>query len=672
MIVNGKEVNINYKAAYNVQQKIDTKEEIPETAKVEVSKKELKDLSQAYNDMGGYNEAAMYGDMYGSENTLLTGLNATENRFNYYQTFEDMASCPFIHRGLEVIADDACQKNVDGDTVKVYSDDEEIKEILEELFHEKLNLNKELWSIIYETITLGDNFYEVVPDSYENPTEIARIRYLDPRKVNRIEKNGKLAFYTYKTELDNNNDYSTGLDISSQKQQKQEIVYKLQPWQIIHFKISDKKFYPYGGSLLSAGVRTYRRYTMLEDAILVYRLARVPERRVFKIDIGNLSTSEGMRAVQRIKDNNRSRSIMDEKGNIQKNAVALSLLDDIYIPVREGQAGTEVTTLQPGVGLNNIDDIRMFRDELLWTLNIPPEYLGYTSDGGVAPGQKGSLAMQDIRFARFIERIQYYVEEGLTKLAAIELFFKKKKKGDLKNFRLELTPPSNVKEVMDIEYLNQKMTLISTMLGTQLFPKDFILKYVMKMSKKEIADINLQREIEAGQMQNGAMGMGMGMDTGMGAGMGMGMDTGAPAGSTAPAMSVKTENLTPKTMVNVFGKDILIEKKEDYSKLMKALDEYNQEKENNLIKEEIDESISTNEFMSKIKSLLIKEIAVTTNKTAIPLYYENELGGLNYKDSEFTVFGKSKKRSGPQSKNSPRMITEEVVRKLPSYQKANR
>lgn len=658
MIINGKEVNINYRAAQTVQQKIDVQEEIPETAKVEVSKKDLKDLNQIYNDAGGYNEAAMYGDMYGSQTTLMTGLNATENRYNYYQTFEQMADCPFLHRGLQVISDDACQKNVDGDTVKIYSDDEEIKEILEELFHEKLNLNKELWSIIYETIKLGDNFYEVIPDDYEHPTEIARIRYLDPRKVNRIEKNGKLAFYTYKTELEDK-DYATGT--TSQKDRKQEVIYKLQPWQIIHFKIADKDFYPYGGSLLKPGVRTYRQYSMLEDAILVYRLARVPERRVFKIDIGNLSTSEGMRAVQRVKDNNRSRSIIDEKGNIQRNAFAQSLLDDIYIPVREGQAGTEVTTLQPGVGLNNIDDIRLFRDALLWTLNIPPEYLGYTSDGNAGMAGKGSLAMQDVKFARFVERVQYYIEEGLVKLASIELFFKKKKRADLKNFKLELTPPSNVKEVMDIEYLNQKMTLISAMLGTQLFPKDFILKYVMKMSKKEIADINLQRDIEAGQMQAG----GMGMDP-MGGGMmggGMPMDNGM-GGAPAPMMSVQTENLDPEKMVKLFGKDVLIEHKEDYAKLMKALDEYNKEKEEKLIKEEVDESISNNEFLTRVRGMLIDDQIKTTNKTATALYYENELGGLLFGESSFKVFSKPKKRTGPKSKNSPSMITEEVIKKL--------
>lgn len=663
MIINGKEVNIDYRAAQTIQQHLDVSPEIPETAKVEVSKKDIKELNQTFDSgVANYNEALMYGNMYGTENQLLTGLNASENRANYYQVFDQMDGCPFIHRGLQVIADDACQKNIDGDTVKVYSDDEDIKEILEKLFHERLNLNKELWSIFFETCKLGDNFYEVIPDSYEHPTEISRIRYLDPRKTNRIEKNGKLAFYTYRTDLDTS-DYSTG--INNDNKAKQEVIYKLQPWQVIHFKITDKKFAPYGGSLLSPGVQAYRRYSMLEDAMLVYRLARVPERRVIKVDIGNLSTAEGMRAIQKIKDNNRAHSILDEKGNIQKNAVALSLLDDMYIPVREGQSGTEVTTLQPGVGLNNIDDIRHFRDEILWILNIPPEYLGFTSDqGGGAMAGKGSLAMQDVKFARFIERIQYYVEEGLTKIAAIELFFKKKKKADLKNFKLELTPPSNVKEIMDIEYLNQKINLVSAMLGTQLFPKDFILKYVMKMSRKEISDINLQRDIEASAL---AAQMSAGGDMGMG-GMPMGGDMGMggmPMGAApSPMMSVKTEEFSPKTMVSIFGKEVLIEHKEDYAKIVKAYEEYKKEKENNLLKEEVEESISNNEFMSKIKDLLIKKEKIKTNKAASNLYYENELGGLNFTKNQFSIYGKPKKRTGPKSIKSSRIITEEIVRDL--------
>ena len=653
MIINGKLVEEDsrkyYKHSQQIQQRIDQINELPETTKVELPKKELRELDTRLNNFGYDSFNSQFGDAFGTQSTTLNNKLSPENRAAYYDMYEEMAACPFLARGLQTIADDGTQKNVEGDTVKVYSNDEDIKDILDELFHIRLNLNKELWSIFFETCKIGDNFYEIIPDSYEHPTQVARIRYLNPERVNRVEKNGKLAFYTYKTDYSDDKDFSNALEVDKKNQ---EVFYKLQPWQIVHFKIANKKFAPYGGSLLDAGVRTYRRYSMLEDAMMIYRLARVPERRIFKIDCGNLSTTEANRYINKIKNNYRNSQIMDDKGNINRNAAAMSLTQDIFVGTREGQQGTEITTLAPGTALNNIDDIRFFRDELLWTLNIPPEYLGFTSDSGSSMAGKGSLAMQDVKFARFIERIQYYIEEGLTKIAAVELFFKKKKKADLQNFRIELTPPSNVKEIMDIEYLNQKISLISAMLGTNLFPKDFILKYVMKMTKKEIADINLQKDIEmaslaaqAGGMAGGGMPMGgdmggmpMGGDMG---GMPMGGDMGA---APAPMMSVKTEELTPATMVKVFGKDVLLENKEDYSKLMKAYEEYKKEKEANLIKEEVEESLSNNEFLDKVRNLIIKEELEPYNDSGLALFYENELGGLKFGDNKFSIYKKEEKK----------------------------
>ena len=630
MIVNGKEISINYKASQQIQQKIDITPEIPDSAKVELPKKELKELKDEFSNY--YNSISLQNfDGYGSSNNTfsLNGTNANNvNRAEYYDAFQEMSECNFVHRGLQLIADDGSQKNIEGNVVKVYSDDEDTKDILENLFYKRLNLNKELWSIMYETCKLGDNFYEIIPDSYEHPTQIVRIRYLNPKKVNRIEKNGKLAFYTYYADYDSENTPNYFSDDLSNKD-KQDMVYKLEPWQIIHFKISDKDFYPYGGSLLKSGLKAFRRLMMLEDGMVIYRLARVPERRVFKIDVGNLSTSEANRAIGKIKDNYRSNQVMDDKGNINKTAAALSLTQDIFVPIREGQSGTSIETLQAGTGLQNIDDIKYFRDEILWTLNIPSEYLGLTEN---AQTGKGSLAMQDVKFARFVERVQYYIEEGLTKIAAIELFFKKKKKNDLNNFRIELTPPSNVKEIMDIEYLNQKMGLIQSMQSTQLFPTDYILKYVMKLSRKEISDIKFFKSLEApagGDMGMGGMGMPMGGGMDMSAGAPP-MDTGGMP-QTPPAMSVTTEN-----MVQLFGKDVLIENKNDFAKLMKLVEEYEEEKKS-------ENQESSVEILKSIKEIIGEKEIIKTNNVTSNLYYENELGGLEFGKS-FKIFSKKNKK----------------------------
>lgn len=649
MIINGKEISVDYRAAQNIQQKLDITPEIPETAKVELPKKEVKELKDDYSNF--YNNISLqnFSDSYGSANNTfsLNGNNANNvNRAEYYDTFQEMSECNFIHRGLQIIADDGCQKNIEGNVTKVYSDDEEIKGILEDLFNKRLNLNKELWSIIYETCKLGDNFYEVIPDSYEHPTQIVRIRYLNPKKVNRIEKNGKLAFYTYYSEYEKENTPNYFSDVSDKKEQ-QDTVYRLEPWQIIHFKISDKDFYPYGGSLLKSGIKAFRRLMMLEDGMVIYRLARVPERRVFKIDVGNLSTHEANKAINKIKDNYRSNQVMDDKGNINKTAAALSLTQDIFVPIREGQSGTSIETLQAGTGLQNIDDIKYFRDEILWTLNIPSEYLGLSENN---QGGKGSLAMQDVKFARFVERIQYYIEEGLTKIAAIELFFKKKRKSDLNNFRIELTPPSNVKEIMDIEYLNQKMSLIQSMASTNMFPTEYILKYVMKLSKKEISDIKFFKSLETqpqGDMGMGLGGSGMGMMGGMDMGIGanasnIDANAGMTNSASMPSMSVTTEN-----MVKLFGKDVLIENKEDFAKLMKLTEEFERQ-------QELDNKENSIEILKEVQEILGSKEELKTNDITSTLYYENELGGLTFGKS-FKIFSKNKK-SGKKEK----IIEEEV------------
>ena len=653
MLINGKEVEVDFRRAAQIQDAVNKTSQLPDNSKVEVNKQELKDLqsftTNTFENFDGYGI---------NNNMLLTGKKSKENRKDYYSTYQEMSETNFIHRGLQVIADDASQKNVDGHTIKVYSDDDETKEILSNLFYERLNVDKELWSIIYETCKFGDNFYEIIPDSYKNPTMVARIRYLEPERVNRIEKNGKLAFYTYTADTTDPEDILFNVQPTNPKNKDEDkVIYKLEPWQIIHFRIIDKDFYPYGGSLLKAGVKAFRRLQLLEDGITIYRLARVPERRVFKIDCGNLPQSEANRQVQRIKDNYRTSQILDDKGNINRQASALSLTQDIFIPVREGSSGTEVTTLQGGTALNNIDDIRYFRDQVLWTMNIPPEYLGFTSDQSGGSQGRSSLAMQDIKFSRFVERIQFCIEEGLVKIAAIELFFKKKKKDDLRNFKIELTPPSNIKEIMDLEYATNKINLIQSMNSTGLFPRKFILQYVMKMTKKEIDNLMFFKDLEmqANQAQENAFigGMGSGGVEAMPT-----QPTETPAETPAQS-SINTEELEKK-MVKIFGKDILIENKEDFVKLIKAAEDYNKslKQKKETITEEIEEEYST--VLAEFSNIITGEKKVkTTNEQAISMIYENELGGLNYDNKSYLIYETPRKRSGPKS-GSSQFLYEEI------------
>ncbi len=654
MIVNGKDINVNFRKAEEIQKRMNPVDALPETLKVEASQKEIKELESFDAD------ALMNADFSFQNNNTFLSKEGRINRKEYYQTFQDMSNCNFIHRGLQIIADDCSQKNQEGHTVKINSDDDEIKEILEDLFYNRLNFNKELWSIVYETCKLGDNFYEVIPDSYEKPTMVARIRYLDPTKVNRIEKNGKLAFYTYSTETQDENNTFNYVNTDLKDDENKNIVYKLEPWQIIHFRIADKDFYPYGGSLLKSGVKVYNRLQLLEDGMVIYRMARVPERRVFKIPVGNLPKNEALRYVQKIRDSYRTSQVLDENGNIDRKAAALAITQDIFLPVKDNGATTVIDTLQAGNALNNIDDIKYFKDQILWTMNIPPEYLGSSDGNGAGAGGRGSLAMQDIKFARFAERIQYYIEEGLVKLAAIELFFKKKKKDDLKNFKIELTSPSNIKEIMDIEYLNQKMSLISAMMATNLFPSKFILKYVMKMTNKEINDLSFFKSVEANAANPAMAGGGMVGGSAPAPDMSGGITTPTPD-MTQPQPGSQpidgTENvINQELIVKMFGKDVLLEHKKDIGALFKALEEYNKEQE--VLKEVNEDEDFNAEILAEMQKAMGVKKVKSTNDEAISLIYENELGGLKYDSHSFSIYSRKQQHKG-KGKKAEEVLTEE-------------
>jgi Bacteriophage T4-like capsid assembly protein (Gp20). len=291
--------------------------------------------------------------------------------------------------------------------------DEEKKQLLEDLFFERLDFNYELWSIVYETAKMGDNFYEVIPDDYKKPKKIIALVYREPEKIEKIEKDGKVLYYKYTKESD---DYLGRI----KKEEKSEL--KLQPWQIIHFKFEDKDTKPYGGSLLKSGVRSFRRLNLLEDVLLIYRISRAPERRVFYIDVGGLSPSEAKQYVNRIKNIYRSENFIDENGNINRKANIMSINTDIIVPRREGQ-GTQIEPLPGGEALNSIDDLKYWRDKILRTMNIPASYMGDEAN------RAQNLSALDQKFGRFIERIQNQVKHAFIRLQCLNcslLVIKKK------------------------------------------------------------------------------------------------------------------------------------------------------------------------------------------------------------------------------------------------------
>ena len=571
MIVNGRFVDVDERKSASIQADINKLDDLRSDLKSEINnpKDILRDEGSSL-DMTKFSLS----DFDGTE---------TADRKTRYDYYREMIQMEFIQRGIEIVADDSTQSNNDGDVLKIYSNDEAVKEVLEDLFLNRLDMNNELWTIIYDTAKMGDNFYEIVPDNYENPKKIIYFRYLKPDQVRRIEDNGRLSHYEYDTSNpDRNEATQKALHGRTEKEEKEDEkkVFKLQPWQIVHFKImNDRDTDPYGASLLKPGVKTYRRLSMLEDIILVYRISRAPERRVFYIDVGNMNYTDAKKFIQKIKNQYRTQNFLDENGNINKKANVLSITSDIFVPRREGGQGTQIDTLTGGQALDQINDLNYFKDKILRTMNIPPAYMGEQADRS-----RGSLSQQDIKFSRFIERVQAQIIKGLNKVAALELFFNGQKKEDLSNFQLELTAPSNIKELTEIDLISQRMGLIGTVQGLNIYSMEWILKNIMHHSDREIADIKMQKTLEAqaAQGQPGAEG-----DMGMGAPL-PGGEFGAeaplpggelpPEGAAPPAPEVPAPAaeapLAASTIIDLFGKQFIAENKDDFFKIAKAAKQY--------------------------------------------------------------------------------------------------
>lgn len=622
MLRNGIEVEL-----VSPSQALDIQNKINSEMYIDVDSKGANDIKVKDNRFEVPDSSPQYGFFVNGENEEWAEKKLT--RLDRYNVYESMDETEFIHKGLEVIADDASQKNDSGDVFTLSSDNEKVFGELTNFFGNTINLNTELWSIVYETCKKGDNFYEIIIEmKNKKPSGISRLKYLDPRKIDIKTKNGKLEYYSY-----NASDSKEGI--------------KLLPWQVLHFKIEDKENAPYGVSLLKSGIRTFSRLSTLEDIMLTYRISRAPERRVFYIDVGNLTPIEAKRFLNKMKDAYKTKPIVDDNGNLNKVSSMMSITSDIFIPVSEGSQGTRIDTLQGGTSMTASGEdplLKYFRDKILKIMNIPPEFLGEVGTGD----KSTSLSQRDAKFGKFIERIQEQIVRPMYKLGSLQLFFKGFKKTDLSEFTIEFTDPSSIKEITEVDVINQKITLMANIKQLEMFPDEWIMKKILKLSRKEINEIRLTLDLEKREKAGEAQITG-GAEIGPGGAIapmqGMPGPEEAPppleTGEAVPETEVPEEipaeeGINLDAIVNVVGEKFLIEHSNDMIKLFNYIkEETNNDEENPIL-----ESISN--FMLQGTSGVKKK---KKNKYNLFTYLENqnEFGGINLKEESYSLMEKNEK-----------------------------
>jgi len=389
-----------------------------------------------------------------------------------YTDFEQMEYMPEIASALDIYADEITTSTVFNPLVGIDCHNREIKDILETLLYNVLNINSNLFGWARSMCKYGDYFLYLDVD---DDTGITNVIPLPVREVERVEG----------TDPTNPN----YIQYFWQNAEGQKGV-TFENWQVCHFRVlGNDKYVPYGTSALEPARRIWRQLTLLEDAMMAYRIVRSPERRVFYIDVGNIAAEDVEQYIEQIKTQMKRNLIVDEdSGKVDLRYNAMSIDEDYYIPVRGSANNTRIESLAGGQFTGDIDDVNYLRDKLFSALKVPKAYLAQSD----AQEDKTTLAQKDIRFARTIQRLQRVVIAELEKMCIIHLYTLGYRNNDLLSFQLSLNNPSKIAELQELEHLRTKFDIAGAATDGY-FSKRWVYKNIFKLTDEDIQRIQIEQ-----------------------------------------------------------------------------------------------------------------------------------------------------------------------------------
>jgi hypothetical protein len=438
---------------------------IVDTDEVQAGSKTLMDrYTKLFNTNTGYGG---YGMGYSGE-------LAKAQRIALFRDYEAMDDDSIMASALDIYADESTMKSEYGNVLEIKSNNAQIQEILHNLFYDILNIEFNLWPWIRNMCKYGDFYLHMeIAEKYG----IVNVLPLSPYDVSRIE-----GFNP-----ENPNEVKFVLDATDPRNMPGKAAQtEYENFEIAHFRLlSDSNYLPYGKSMIEGGRRVWKQLSLMEDAMLIHRIMRAPEKRVFKVDIGNLPPSEVDTYMKRIIDKSKKTPVVDENtGDYNLKYNMQNLTEDFYLPVRGGDSGTNIESL-PGLTYEAVEDIEYLRNKLLASLKIPKAFLGY--EEGV--GSKATLAAEDVRFARTIERIQRIVISELTKIAVAHLYSQGYTDAGLVDFELELTNPSTIYEQERLELWSTKIGLARDMKSESLVSEKWMYDNIFNFSDDEVKQL---------------------------------------------------------------------------------------------------------------------------------------------------------------------------------------
>lgn len=390
------------------------------------------------------------------------------SRLQLFRDYDMMDNDPIISSVMDIYADESTVKDEFGQILSIRSKNEQIQDILHNLFYDILNVEFNLWPWVRNMVKYGDLFLFLDIDEKYGVVNVIPLSVYETIRVEGADPGNPFSV-KFKIE----NDF---LGLGKKEYENYEIA---------HFRLlSDTNFLPYGKAMIEGGRRIWKQLQLMEDAMLIHRIMRAPDKRKVLVDIGNIPPAEIDTHMQRIIDRMKKIPLVDPKtGDYNLRYNMMNITEDFYLPVRGKDSGTDITNL-PGLQFNAIEDIEYLRNKLMAAFKVPKAFLGYEED----VSGKATLAAQDVRFARTIERIQRIMVSELTKIAIIHLYVQGFTDEELIDFELEMSSPSVIFEQEKLNLWKEKIQLAKDITDSKYLSRDWVYHNVLNISNDEAAD----------------------------------------------------------------------------------------------------------------------------------------------------------------------------------------
>ena len=444
-----------------------------------------------------------------------------KTEYDMVKKYREMAMHPEVDEAIEDIIHEAIVADQNDSPVQVNLDNLEVSDAVKNIIRDEFDYIKNLFGFDSKAHEMfrrwyidGRMYYHKVID-LDNPAEgIKELRYVDPHKIKKVRQITKPKtadefmkydfgkgeeYFLYNPKGLNNTSANSGIRIA-----KDAITYCTSGIMDTNRNIVL--------SYLHKGIKVLNQLRMIEDSLVIYRISRAPERRIFYIDVGNLPKQKAETYLREVMGRYRNKLVYDaQTGEVRDDRKYMSMLEDFWLPRREGGRGTEITTLPGGQNLGELEDVKYFQKKLYRALNVPESRL--ESDSTFNLGRAAEITRDEVKFQKFVTRLRKKFSELFHDLLKTQLVLKGiisiEEWDDMsEHIQYDFIADNYFSELKDQEILNERMNLVTTMdpFAGRYFSLDYIRRKVLRQSDAEIKEIDkqLEKEIDSGKLPDPA------------------------------------------------------------------------------------------------------------------------------------------------------------------------